>query len=96
MRQGGSIRIHSTCDNERCVIQVSDTGPGISADIQKHIFEPFFTTKGVGEGSGLGLAISQDIIRRHGGDICVESEPGKGTTFTISLPVGAATRSHAA
>ena len=96
MRQGGSIRIHSTCDNERCVIRVSDTGPGISPDVQKHIFEPFFTTKGVGEGSGLGLAISQDIIRRHGGDISVESEPGNGTTFTISLPVGAATRSHAA
>lgn len=96
MRNGGSIHIHSSCDNELCVVRVSDTGPGISADIQEHIFEPFFTTKAVGEGSGLGLAISQDIIRRHGGDISVESQPDNGTTFTISLPVGAASRSHAA
>jgi two-component system, NtrC family, sensor kinase len=96
MRDGGNISIHSTCDSKLCVIRISDTGPGMSTEIQKNIFEPFFTTKGVGEGSGLGLAISQDIIRRHGGEISVESEPGNGATFTISLPLGAASRSHAA
>ncbi|MEE4251195.1 MAG: ATP-binding protein [Alcanivoracaceae bacterium] len=96
MPKGGSIRIHSTCNNQRCVIKLSDSGPGISPEIKENIFEPFFTTKGPGEGSGLGLAISQDIIRRHGGEISAESAPGQGTTFTISLPVDATSKSHAA
>lgn len=96
MPQGGDISIHTQCDQGRCIIRVEDTGPGISEEIQENIFEPFFTTKAVGEGTGLGLAISQDIIRRHGGEITVQSKPGQGTTFTISLPLGKASRSHAA
>lgn len=96
MPQGGDISIHTQCNKDRCVIRVKDTGPGISEEIQENIFEPFFTTKAVGEGTGLGLAISQDIIRRHGGEITVESQPGNGTTFTISLPLGKGSSSHAA
>lgn len=96
MPQGGDIRIHTHCDQDQCIIQVIDTGPGISEEIQENIFEPFFTTKAAGEGTGLGLAISQDIIRRHGGEISVQSQPGRGTTFTISLPIGKTSRSHAA
>lgn len=96
MPQGGDINIYTHCEQDQCIIRVEDTGPGISEEILQNIFEPFFTTKAVGEGTGLGLAISQDIIRRHGGEITVESQPGKGTTFTISLPLGKASRSHAA
>ncbi len=64
-----------------------DTGPGISADALSKIFDPFFTTKDVGKGSGLGLYIVHEIIEEHDGCIAVDSEPGKGTTFLIRLPV---------
>jgi two-component system NtrC family sensor kinase len=56
-------------------------------EVQKRVFEPFFTTKPAGKGTGLGLSISADIIRKHHGTISVASEPGKGTTFTVRLPV---------
>lgn len=68
-------------------ISVSDTGCGISPENMQKIFEPFFTTKEAGKGTGLGLAISRDIIRKHNGELLVTSEPGKGTTFTVKLPV---------
>ena len=67
-------------------IQVRDDGTGIPADVLPHIFEPFLTTKESGRGVGLGLAISRGIVERHHGRIEVESEPGRGTTFTITLP----------
>ena len=67
-------------------IEVSDTGVGISPDIQEKMFEPFFTTKGPDQGTGLGLAISKSIIEEAGGRIQVQSAPGEGTTVTISLP----------
>lgn len=68
-------------------MQVADTGHGISEDDLDRIFDPFFTTKEVGHGTGLGLAISYGIIKEHKGTISVESQVGKGTTFTIRLPV---------
>ena len=66
---------------------IRDTGTGISAENLPSLFTPFFTTKGVGEGTGLGLSISYKIIEHHGGDMTVDSELGKGTTFTIRLPL---------
>jgi two-component system NtrC family sensor kinase len=68
-------------------VSISDTGHGISPEILKKIFEPFFTTKEVGKGTGLGLSITYDIVKKHGGDISVESDPGKGATFTVRLPI---------
>jgi len=85
----GEVRITTRCEDRTVVVSVSDTGPGISPEQLKKIFDPFFTTKPVGEGTGLGLSISHGIVERHGGKIEVESAPGKGTTFTVFLPVDA-------
>ncbi|WP_309895946.1 ATP-binding protein [Archangium sp.] len=68
------------------VIEVSDTGVGISSEVLPRIFEPFFTTKPVGEGTGLGLSICHTHLQAMGGDIQVRSEPGRGTAFTVTLP----------
>jgi len=86
----GEICIEARVDSvaNRVVIQVMDNGPGIPDDIKEHIFDPFFTTKDVGEGSGLGLSIVYEIIKKHGGDITVESSPGMGANFIIKLPLG--------
>jgi two-component system NtrC family sensor kinase len=71
---------------EMITVSISDTGPGIPAEIISKVFDPFFTTKPVGEGTGLGLAICHKIVEEHGGSIYVESEEGTGTTFIIKLP----------
>jgi signal transduction histidine kinase len=68
-------------------ITIRDDGPGIRADVLPRIFDPFFTTKDVGHGMGLGLAISHGVVTAHGGRIDVQSTPGEGTTFRITLPV---------
>ncbi len=83
----GVIRVTTRADDESVWISFSDTGCGIGEDIRRQIFNPFFTTKEVGKGTGLGLSISQEIIKKHGGEIHVESETGKGTTFTVRLPL---------
>jgi len=75
-------------NEERVGVEISDTGPGISEENLPHIFEPFFTTKEEGKGTGLGLSLAYRIVENHGGRIRAESSPGKGTTFTIELPIG--------
>lgn len=68
-------------------ITVHDSGSGIANDMLPHIFDPFFTTKAVGKGTGLGLAVALSIVRKHGGDIIVDSKVGQGSSFTVCLPV---------
>ena len=83
----GVIEIKTWNGNGMVNISVSDTGSGIEKDKVEKIFEPFFTTKPVGKGTGLGLSIAYDIVKKHNGEIAVESEVGKGTTFTVRIPV---------
>jgi signal transduction histidine kinase len=86
MPQGGRITIATASDAQAVTIRVSDTGLGMSPEVRQRLFEPFFTTKKE-RGTGLGLSISYAIVKRHGGEITVESEPGRGSTFTIRLPL---------
>ncbi|MGH7790585.1 MAG: sensor histidine kinase [Candidatus Binatia bacterium] len=69
------------------VVRVRDTGAGIAPELQARVFDPFFTTKPEGRGTGLGLSVSYGIVERHGGHIGLESQPGRGTTFTVALPL---------
>ncbi|WP_332912186.1 sensor histidine kinase [Algoriphagus boritolerans] len=72
--------------SEGIIISVQDNGSGIPESIREKIFQPFFTTKPAGSGTGLGLSMSYDIVKAHGGELKVDSEVGKGTTFRIHLP----------
>jgi len=93
MQNGGTLtvttRLVGRADSPDATVEVlfADTGCGIAPENLPRIFDPFFTTRRVGEGTGLGLSLSHGIVKNHGGEIAVESTVGKGTTFTVSLPV---------
>ncbi|BAL26583.1 sensor histidine kinase [Azoarcus sp. KH32C] len=83
----GTVTVRSEATKDGVRIEVEDTGRGIPDDVLPHIFDLYYTTKPAGEGTGLGLAIARDIVTRHGGDISVRTQPGAGTTFTVTLPL---------
>jgi signal transduction histidine kinase len=85
MSHGGRILVSAWRVGLHCEIRISDNGPGIPANVREKIFEPYFTTKE--KGSGIGLALTRKTMQLHGGTAAVESEPGKGTTMILSLPV---------
>ena len=89
-----SVIVRTHLQNDMVEVRITDTGVGMTPDIQARIFDPFFTTKAVGEGTGLGLAIVYGIINDHGGSIAVDSTPGVGTEFRITLPVRRAQRAQ--
>ena len=86
MRDGGSLTLRTSAEGAMARIAFEDTGPGIPADILSRIFDPFFTTKPDVSGTGLGLSVSLGIVQSHGGTIEVQSEVGRGTTFSVLLP----------
>ena len=81
---GGALRIETRQDGHRVLLEITDSGPGIPAEVRAHIFEPFFTTKD--DGTGLGLSVSYGIISAHGGTITIPTSAATGTTFRVSLP----------
>jgi len=83
----GVVRVITEAEPDAVTVRVEDNGCGIAKDLMDRIFDPFFTTKDVGEGTGLGLSISYQIVRKHDGDIQVESEPGRGTSVRVRVPV---------
>jgi len=87
VKNQGEVKISTRVNRDSVVITISDTGCGIEPDQLHRIFDPFFTTKPVGEGTGLGLSITYGIIEKHGGTINVESVPGAGTKFHVSIPI---------
>jgi signal transduction histidine kinase len=84
------IRVGTTVDQDKVIVEISDSGAGIPPDLIGRIFEPFFSTKPVGKGTGLGLSISHSIVTAFGGQIAVSSEAGRGTTFRVLLPAAGA------
>jgi len=89
MPEGGRIEVSTFYDKAGGLIKaaIKDTGTGIPREDQEKVFEPFFTTKRPGEGTGLGLAICARLLEEHGGTVEVQSEPGNGSVFTVTLPV---------
>ncbi len=87
-KKGLKFVIRTGCEDEIIRITFSDNGPGIPKEIRNRIFEPFFTTKEIGKGTGMGLTVVYEVIDAYSGSIDVESQPGKGTTFNIVLPLG--------
>jgi PAS domain S-box-containing protein len=86
MPRGGWLTMATRSEDDAVVAEVKDTGVGIKREDIKRIYDPFFTTKGIGRGTGLGLSVSYGILQEHGGAIFVESAPGQGTTFQVTLP----------
>ncbi|MBR9975823.1 MAG: HAMP domain-containing histidine kinase, partial [Bacteroidetes bacterium] len=87
MPEGGRILIRGEEDEVQVRIRISDTGPGVSDEQLKHLFDPFFSASSSGGGTGLGLTLSYFIMKEHGGNIEVESVPGKGATFILCFPI---------
>ncbi len=87
----GTIRVRTEAQNRSVMAWIEDDGCGIESDLLDRIFDPFFTTKPVGEGTGLGLGIAYEIVRKHDGEISVDSTPGQGAAFCVRLPVPADT-----
>lgn len=85
MAQGGMITLRTRAEPKAVIVEVSDTGAGMTEEVRRRCFEPFFSTKG-NQGTGLGLAMVFSIVQRHSGTIDIASEPGKGTKFTVRLP----------
>jgi two-component system NtrC family sensor kinase len=83
----GAVTVRSSVEGNRIRVDVTDTGTGIPADVLPHIFDNYYTTKAASEGTGLGLPIARSIVVEHGGELKVSTELGKGTTFTVFLPV---------
>jgi signal transduction histidine kinase len=83
----GTIRVQTSRAAGGVLVRVSDDGCGMGPEVLERVFDPFFTTKDVGEGTGLGLAISYQIVRSHGGEIRIDSTPGKGTGVRVYLPM---------
>ncbi len=89
MPQGGTLDVQAHHEGRELILRVEDSGAGMPAEVKRHIFEPFFTTKPTGKGTGLGLAICKEIVRAMKGRIDVESEPGRGSVFTVRFPAEA-------
>jgi CheY-like chemotaxis protein len=86
MPGGGRLTIQIRGEDGRAVVAISDTGTGMSPEVQRLAFEPFFTTRSSAGGTGLGLSLAQEIVHRYGGRIALSSREGIGTTFTLSFP----------
>jgi signal transduction histidine kinase len=87
----GTIRVRTEAQDRSVMAWIEDDGCGVDPDLIDRIFDPFFTTKPVGEGTGLGLGIAHEIVRKHGGEITIDSKPGRGTVVGVRLPVRADT-----
>ncbi len=85
MREGGTLTLEAKTKNDDLLLTVADTGTGMAPEVLNRVFEPYFTTKA--KGSGLGLAIARRIVEAHGGKISVDSGPGQGSRFEITLPL---------
>jgi signal transduction histidine kinase len=85
--QGQDVNVRTSAAKDLVRVSVRDEGRGMAADVERRVFDPFFTTRGQEGGTGLGLSIAHGIVEDHGGTIEIDSEPGRGTTVTITLPV---------